>query len=309
MDIKTFTEVDLSQPIAVVLRAGTAQAHAEVESSQGATWIMKGQLLKEEYVFFLMMLWYIYSTLERGLEKHSEHPVLQPTYYPSLLERGPKLAADIAFLLNTPESTWKFHSLHVALVASPPPAFTAYLERLRELSDAEDPSPLLAHAYIRYMGDMSGGQQMRRSIVKAYGLDSKTGSGVEFYAFGWGNETAKWCFERPKAWFRDGMNTGVGDNVRLKEIILEEALLAFKLNHALFDSLRGPLMDHDKGSHEARGVGSVIKALAQQDLGALLILRAVISLAAALCLAQCVLVLSGIWPSDSWSKLAQDLFV
>ena len=29
---------------------------------------------------------------------------------------------------------------------------------------------LLAHSYIRYMGDLSGGQIMKRNIRKAYGL-------------------------------------------------------------------------------------------------------------------------------------------
>lgn len=52
---------DLSQPLAILLREGTKQAHTEAETSQGAKLLLGGQLPKDEYVRFLMMLWYIYE--------------------------------------------------------------------------------------------------------------------------------------------------------------------------------------------------------------------------------------------------------
>ncbi|MCK7500861.1 MAG: biliverdin-producing heme oxygenase [Comamonadaceae bacterium] len=43
----------------------------------------------------------------------------------------------------------------------PPPAYVA---RLRWL-DRHDPGRLLAHAYVRYLGDLSGGQVVQRIVA------------------------------------------------------------------------------------------------------------------------------------------------
>jgi heme oxygenase (biliverdin-producing, ferredoxin) len=132
-----------------------------------------------------------------------------------LLARSPSLEADIAYLLKVPESSWKSHPLHHSLVISPPPALTAYVARLRELADSEDPSPLLAHAYVRYLGDLSGGQTIKHTLARAYDLDSP-GLGLSFYEFKelTTSKTASLGeLRRIKDWYRDGMNKGVGDDV------------------------------------------------------------------------------------------------
>lgn len=86
-------------------------------------------------------------------------------------------------------------------------------------------SLLLAHAYVRYLGDLSGGQYVRRRIAKVYGLpdanDSIKGDGVRFYIFknsdGEGKgEAGKADMQRLKDWFRAGMDAGVGDDSVLK---------------------------------------------------------------------------------------------
>lgn len=59
---KTSTvDVDLTQPIAVLLREGTHAAHERAEHSRGAQWLTRGELDQEEYVRFLMMLWHVYE--------------------------------------------------------------------------------------------------------------------------------------------------------------------------------------------------------------------------------------------------------
>ena len=47
----------------------------------------------------------------------------------------------------------------------------------------EAPELLVAHAYTRYLGDLSGGQQLARVARKAYNLE-KGGAGTAFYEFG-----------------------------------------------------------------------------------------------------------------------------
>ncbi|KAI0670880.1 hypothetical protein C8Q78DRAFT_1069604 [Trametes maxima] len=235
--------VDLSLPVADILRKGTAAAHERAEHSQGAKWLARGELDKEEYVRFLMMLWHIYDAFERALEQHATHPVLAPTHNPGLFARSANLAADISYLLDVPEPSWQAHPLHATLTASPPAALTQYVSRIRDLAAGPDPSRLLAHAYVRYLGDLSGGQFIRRRIVKAYALDD--GAGVSFYEFrplGGGASTGTMGdLKKIKEWYRDGMNAGVGDNQELKATILDEAERAFDYNTALFDVLNPPL--------------------------------------------------------------------
>ncbi|KAG2066320.1 heme oxygenase-like protein [Suillus decipiens] len=235
-------DYDFSLPMASLLRVGTSQAHEAAEHSQGGVRLVKGELDKEEYVYFLMMMWHVYDELERGLDMHASYPTLQPTYNPALLSRTPSLSQDISYLLGVPEATWQKHPSHSSLMTSPPKSFTEYTTRLRELSESSDPTRLLAHAYVRYLGDMSGGQFIGRRIAKAYDLDMDQGDGVRFYDFKKldSNESANMGdLKKIKEWYRDGMNAGIGDDTALKAAVLEEANKAFKMNASIFDLLSG----------------------------------------------------------------------
>jgi heme oxygenase (biliverdin-producing, ferredoxin) len=53
--------LDFSLPLATLLRTGTASAHEGAENTQGAGLLTRGELDKEEYVRFLMMLWHVYE--------------------------------------------------------------------------------------------------------------------------------------------------------------------------------------------------------------------------------------------------------
>ena len=60
-------------------------------------------------------------------------------------------------------------------------ATKAYVNRIHEVSKI-DPALLIAHHYTRYLGDLSGGQILRKMATKAMDLPS-TGEGVKFYVF------------------------------------------------------------------------------------------------------------------------------
>jgi heme oxygenase len=150
------------------------------------------------------------------LDKHATDPALAPTYNPHLLGRKAPLSADISTLLGVSEVEWPAHPTHAALLAAPPPPLSAYTAHLHALS-ATQPALLLAHAYVRYLGDLSGGQVLRRRVAKAYALDAD-GAGVEFYAFGSlagarvGNAGD---LLKLKVWFREGIDAADAD-ARLK---------------------------------------------------------------------------------------------
>lgn len=149
-----------------------------------------------------------------------------------MLARAPRLESDIAHILDVPEAEWKAHPTHVALQASFPPALGTYLARIRQLSGddaspeathtlSSEPERLLAHSYVRYVGDLSGGQVLRRVIAKAY--DLQDGLGTSFYEFsklGGSGESSRNAtigdMGKIKDWFREGMNEGVGADENLK---------------------------------------------------------------------------------------------
>lgn len=229
-------EIDLNLPAATVLRLGSAKVHQQIEHSSGATALLGGNLDREEYVRLLMMLWYVYryaptsfqvpqptiscSALEHGLSKHATHTVLTHIYNPSLLSRTSRLSTDISFLLGLPDDdiSWKSHLVHVLLIESPPDALRLYTSHLAALS-SDNPALLLAHSYVRYLGDLSGGQIMKWKLQKVYGLQGDK-KGFEFYDFEVDGETASVAeMKMIKQWFKDGIDKGVGEDQEMKGVL------------------------------------------------------------------------------------------
>jgi len=239
--------LDLTQPLSAILRESTKAAHDKIQHSSGAAKLLSGELSKESYVHFLMMLHHIYSALEESLDLHSTHPMIEPVYNPTLLRRAPALSADIATLLGVSESSWDSHPIHLSLLASPSKGMTAYVDRILSISNSGDPTPLVAHAYVRYLGDLSGGQNIRHILAKAYGLKETdavgAGDGLEFYRFkelgsASGVKMASIGeMKRIKDWFRRGMDEGAGDDVQVKAAIAQEASAVFFYNGDLFNAI------------------------------------------------------------------------
>jgi len=186
------------------------------------------------------------STLETALEKHANNAVLSPTYNPTLLARAPEIAKDITFLLKrlpkvVSQPSKKPLALAPNMAAPPfplppfleevfvftPPALQVYLDRLTECAANETMAPrLLAHAYVRYLGDLSGGQVIGARLRKAYGLPGLDGR--RFYNFDMGGDSAsaeageetvgerKKKLNDVKTWYRTGMDEGAGEDAKLK---------------------------------------------------------------------------------------------
>ena len=108
------------------------------------------------------------------------------------------------------------------------PATDAYVNRIREL-DASTPDLLLAHAYVRYLGDLSGGQ-MLRGIVAA-SMPVPEGRGTAFYEFGDAEQTHALTQA-----FRNGLARVVADPATVSALAAE-ARCAFELHSRLFDEL------------------------------------------------------------------------
>ena len=63
---------------------------------------------------------------------------------------------------------------------TPLPATAEYIARLNDIEATKDVARLLAHHYVRYLGDLSGGQVIGRMMQRHYGVSDEC---VTFYRF------------------------------------------------------------------------------------------------------------------------------
>jgi heme oxygenase len=221
-------ETDPTLPFSTLLRQGTQKSHSRIHRNRRVQLLADGLLDKEEYLKLLFMLWHVYecvlihynpdyveaeklgslSTLESCLNTHQSHPQISPWYNPTLHPRKHQISLDISYYLSTEPNSWRALPLFKSYN---PSALNEYTTHLLTLSQTR-PELLLAHGYTRYLGDLSGGQTIKRSIIKAYGegVDRK---GVKFYDFGTEDEEE---LKAMKQNFRDGIDRAVGEDTTLK---------------------------------------------------------------------------------------------
>jgi heme oxygenase len=154
--------------LAALLRAETKEAHTASERSGLMSRLLRGQIDRSAYALLLRSLYEIYAALETELAAHATHPVVA-ALYDRRLDRLWSLEQDLEFLAP---GAWR--DLPIA------PAAAAYAERLHALAGG-DPELLIAHAYVRYLGDVHGGQILGRIVRKALALENN--AGTSFYDF------------------------------------------------------------------------------------------------------------------------------
>lgn len=176
--------------------------------------LLTKSLERETYVALLQNLVPVYTALETELTRHAKDPRIAPFYHPGLSRTAP-LAADIAALGGAPATE------------RPTAAAQSYATSIHAAA-TEDPVLLIAHSYVRYLGDLSGGQILKRMIAEMYRLN---GSGTAFYEF-----PELPAPEEFKAQYRTAL-----DRVDLTETqankVVQEAIEAFQANTALFQAL------------------------------------------------------------------------
>lgn len=150
----------MAPPLSMALREATREVHREVESLPLIQAIFAGTIERGTFVRYTGHLFSIYEALENGLERHREHPVCGGLLLPGLA-RAPRLQADLTALGGT--------ALDSSLAG-----------RIRELADTFPPG-LVAYFYLRYFGDLSGGQMLREKLLPL--SPSSEGPGLSFYDF------------------------------------------------------------------------------------------------------------------------------
>lgn len=200
---------------AAQVREATRSEHATAQSSVYFDALLAGRLDRAGYAALATQLYVVYETLEAAATAMRTDPVAG-AFVLDELTRLPALADDLADLLGP---DWAERIV-------PSQATIRYRDRLREVAFTW-PAGFVAHHYTRYLGDLSGGQIMRRVLSQHYGLD---GAGASFYDFPGVNPV------RAKQHYRQLLDAAAWSAAE-RERFLGEVRLAYQLNTAMIDDL------------------------------------------------------------------------
>ncbi|XP_078093687.1 heme oxygenase 1-like [Mustelus asterias] len=234
---------DLSE----ALKLATQESHELAENSEFMRNFQKGQVTREQFELLLDSLYFIYTALEEEIERNKDHPAFAPLYFPAELNRKEALEQDLEY----------FHGPGWRSRIECPRATGKYMSRIQEVG-RRAPELLVAHTYIRYLGDLSGGQVLKKVAQKALQLPS-TGEGVAFFTFDRVTNATKF-----KQLYRSRMNT-LEISRETKGKILDEANRAFQLNVEVFAELQQlKAQDPKQGSSMPADLSEALK-LATKD--------------------------------------------
>ena len=201
-----------AQSLSRQLRQHTRDCHRRAEQAGVIYEIIQGTISRAAYVLYLRNLHPVYQGLEQRLAPWRGDAVRHALANPAL-SRSPALEND---LLQIAGEDWR---TRLPIIA----AGRAYASRLAQASAPE----LVAHAYVRYLGDLNGGRMMPRLLGRA--LDLPAGS-MAFYDFP-GLPSVNDCQTR----FRAALDAAVAAHEAAA--VLAEAQRAFDLNIALAEDV------------------------------------------------------------------------
>ncbi|KAL6072115.1 Heme oxygenase 2 [Balamuthia mandrillaris] len=215
--------------LAAQLKSGTQKSHDLAEKASFVKRFREGSLDKEKYREFVQCLYFVYEAMEAALAKHSDpqqsdlyNAAVARIHFPKELSRLEALEEDLEFYYG---QNWR-------AIISPSPVTQEYAARLKHCS-SEKPELLIAHSYTRYLGDLSGGQILKRFTKKSLNLQGN--EGTAFYEFK--NVPSA---NRFKNEYREKLNS-LHLPQATADAIVDEANVAFELNMKLFMELENEL--------------------------------------------------------------------
>lgn len=218
MPLSNSTDTIISQPLSEALREHTAKAHEDAEHSTFMNQLLKGKLDTTAFIHLQEQSWFFYSALEEAARSCAPDPRSQELLDPRL-ERRKTLVHDLDALHGN--STWRQHIQPTAATAN-------YVQRLMEIASTRDFPRVVAHHYVRYLGDLSGGQIIARMMGDHYDISPEA---LSFYRF---EDLGK---IKP---YKDGYRAALDAldlTVQERDTLLTEAREAFIYNQNVFNSL------------------------------------------------------------------------
>ncbi|ABM72988.1 Heme oxygenase [Prochlorococcus marinus str. MIT 9515] len=206
------------------LREGTKKSHTMAENTGFVACFLKGVVEKKSYRKLISDLYFVYQAMEEEIERlvKEEHPVIKPIGFKSLF-RTETLENDLKFYFG---DDWK-NEINISKSAE------EYVKRIHLVAQTS-PELLVGHHYTRYIGDLSGGQILKKIAKKALNLDGN--NGLNFYEFKNIGDEKKFKEEYSKTLNQLPINQTIADE------IIDEANKAFTYNMKMFKELEGNLI-------------------------------------------------------------------
>nr|QCI07027.1 Heme oxygenase [Haraldiophyllum bonnemaisonii] len=207
----------MSTNLAQQLREGTTKSHSMAENVSFVKSFLGGVVDKKSYRKLVANLFFVYVAIEEEIEKNKEHIAVKSIYFPELYRRS-SLIEDLEYYYG---SNWLNQ-------VEPSLATQVYVDRIHNVGNNQ-PELLISHAYTRYMGDLSGGQILKKIAQNAMNLPDDFGT--SFYNFNSIKDDKVF-----KDAYRDSLNNIPLSNKEIEQII-GEANIAFNLNMKMFQEL------------------------------------------------------------------------
>lgn len=216
----------MSSPLAYCLQKEVWQARAATENTAFIKCFLKGVVTQESFRQLIANLYGVYCVLEAALQRHRQHPIVGQMYFPELY-RTQNLEEDLAFYYGEQWQDQIFLSS----------GGQAYIDRIRGV-EVTQPALLVAHAYARYMEDLSIGQSVKEIARSAMALPST--QGTRLYEFDLiPTPEAKQIF---KSRYCKALNALAIDE-DLSQALVFETNYAFSLQQLIFRELESDLLE------------------------------------------------------------------
>ena len=214
----------MSVALAGQLREGTKKSHTMAENTGFVACFLKGVVEKKSYRKLISDLYFVYQAMEEEIERlvKEDHPVIKPIAFKPLF-RKLTLENDLKFYFG---DNWQ-NEITISKSAQ------EYVSRIR-LVAKKSPELLVGHHYTRYIGDLSGGQILKKIAKKALNLDGN--NGLNFYEFENIDDDKKF-----KEKYSETLNKLPIDQT-IADQIIDEANQAFVYNMKMFKELEGNLV-------------------------------------------------------------------
>ena len=206
------------------LREGTKKSHTMAENTGFVACFLKGVVEKKSYRKLISDLYFVYKAMEEEIERlvQENHPVIKHIGFKELF-RTQTLEKDLEFYYG---KNW-IDQITISKSAQ------SYVNRIRLIA-IESPELLVGHHYTRYIGDLSGGQILKKIAKKA--LNLRGDDGLNFYEFKLIDDEKLFKKSYSETLNKLPIDQQIADN------IIEEANKAFAYNMNMFRELEGNLI-------------------------------------------------------------------
>lgn len=154
------------QALATRLKQETAEAHERAENSTFMVDLLGGELDKAAFIALQEQALLFYTALEQALDSFDSDPCVQYVA-DRRLDRVATLRHDLEQLGG-----------NIAPEAMPSTA--NYIAELEQIANSGDSAAMIAHHYVRYLGDLSGGQVVASKMKNLLGIPEEA---LTFYHF------------------------------------------------------------------------------------------------------------------------------